>query len=379
VEPAANTTDSQGASVTFFSLAAGTGPISYLWYFNNGTSTVSTGVTTPNLTLKGLSTNQSGTYYVVATGGTGLFTQSTPAVLTVTGPESVTIGYLRSLLNPTTYQPADGTTMFNVTGVITTATNQTTGNTASYYLQDSTGGINLFVTFGSDFRPQLGDVVTATGVLSSYVDNYELDVSEGSAGYVDSILSHNNPLPAPILLPWGNNPAPLSAGIATNVEGSVVVLTNLYFQAYTPGAVFASGTDYIVTNATGQTYTVFVSDQDTNFVTGQPMPQFAYSISGPLIQDNSTVGVSFTVYSNLVTAPPPLGAAGVAFAGLGGTNFTLAWTAVPYYYTYTVLTTTNLSQPWTKLGSGLWFGTPSGTYTDVSPTNTEKFYQVTTP
>jgi len=378
LEPAANATLSEGGSVTFTSLAAGTGPINYLWYFNNGSTTVSTGVTTPNLTLSGLSTNQSGAYFVVAFGGTGLFTQSSNAVLTVTGPKSVTIGYLRSLLNPTTYQPSDGTTLFNVTGVITTSTNQTTGNTASYYLQDSTGGINLFVTFGSDFRPQLGDVVTATGTLSSYVDNYELDVSEGSTGYVDTILSHNNPLPAPILLPWGNT-APLSASLATNGEGSVVVLTNLYFSAYAPGAVFASGTDYVITNKTGQSYTVFVSDQDTNFVTGKLIPQFAYAISGPLIQDDLTVGISFTVYSNLVTAPPAAPTLGMAHAGLGGSNFTLAWTAVPYNYTYSILTTTNLSKPWTKLVSGLWFSTATGTYTDVGPTNTEKFYQVTSP
>jgi len=378
VEPASNTTNSEGGSVTFTSLAAGTGPITYLWYFNNGTATVSTGVTTPNLTLNGLSTNQSGTYYVVATGGSGLQTQSSNAVLTVTGPKSVNIGYLRSLLNPTTYQPSDGTTLFNVTGVITTATNQTSGNTASYYLQDSTGGINLFVTFGSDFRPQLGDVVTATGTLSSYVDNYELDVSEGVAGYVDTILSHNNPLPAPILLPWGNT-APLSPSLATNVEGSVVLLTNLYFQAYAPRAVFASGTDYIVTNASGQSYTVFVSDQDTNYVTGQPMPQFAYSIAGPLIQDDLTVGISFTVYSNLVSAPPPAMNVAAALSGIGGTNFTLAWRAVPYGYTYSVRTTTNVSKPWTTLASGLWFSTANGTYTDPGPTNTEKFYQVTSP
>ncbi len=382
VQPTANTTNSEGGRVTFTALAAGTGPIAYLWYFNNGISTVSTGVTTPNLTLSGLSTNQSGTYYVVATGGTALQTQSSPAVLTVTGPESVTIGYLRSLLNPTTYQPSDGTTLFNVTGVITTATNQTSGDTASYYLQDSTGGINLFVTFGSDFRPQLGDVVTATGTLSSYVDNYELDVTDVSQnlpGYVDTILSHNSPLPSPILLPWGYT-APLPGNIATNVEGSVVVLTNLYFEAYKPGAVFASGTDYVVTNAAGQSYTVFVSDQDTNYVTGQPIPQFAYSIAGPLIQDDLTVGISFTVYSNLVSAfPPSFNTTGMAMTGLGGTNFTLTWTAVPYAYTYSVSATTNLSDPWTKLASGLWFNTANGTYTDVGMTNTAKFYQITVP
>jgi hypothetical protein len=302
VQPAANTTNSEGGSVTFTSLANGTGPITYAWYFNGNPL----GVTTPDLTLSGLATNESGTYYVIATGDNGAFqTQSSNALLTVTGPKSVTIGYLRSLLNPTTYEPSDQSSLFSITGVITTATNQTTGGTASYYIQDSTGGINLFVTDGADFRPALGDEVTAIGTLSTYADNYELDVTEGAADYTNYVAGTNFPLPTPILLPWGNNTAPLSPFLSTNVEGSVVMITNVYFEAYTPGAVFASGTDYTITNNTGETYTVFVSDQDTNFVTGKPIPQFATSIAGPLIQDDTTIGITFTVYSNLVVPVPP--------------------------------------------------------------------------
>jgi hypothetical protein len=381
VQPAANTTNSEGGSVTFTSLAVGTGPITYAWYVTNASGTSQVG-SSADLTLTGLSTNESGTYYVVATGGTGLQTQSSNAVLVVTGPLSVTIGYLRSLLNPTTYLPSDETTLFTVTGVITTATNQTTGNTASYYLQDSTGGLNLFVTFGSDFRPALGDVVTATGTLSSYADNYELDVSEGNTGYQDIIVGTNGTLPAPILFPWGNT-APLSPYIATNVEGSVVMLTNLYFEAYAPGAKFVSGTDYIVTNNTGLSYTIFVSDEDTNYVTGQPIPAFAYSIAGPLIQDDTTVGLSFTVYSNLVTSPPvgPVTITNLAGAVSGkGTNFTLTWTAVANTASYSVRYSTNVAGPFTNvLASGLVFSGTLGTYTDVLRSEPANFYVVSSP
>ena len=380
-EPPASSTVAEGGSVTLSAAAVGTGPISYLWYFNDGTTTVSTGVTSLTLTLSGVSPTQAGTYYVVATGGTSLTGQSSNAVLTVTTPASVTIGYLRSLLNPTTYQPANTTTLYNITGVITTATNLTTGDTASYYIQDSTGGINLFVTDGSDFRPQLGDVVTATGTLSTYADNYELDVIEGTRYLVDTIISHNAPQPTPILLPWGNNPAPLSASLATNVEGSVVLITNLYFAAYTPGAVFVSGSNYIISNSAGLTYTVYVSDQDTNLVAGQPIPQHAYSIAGPLVQDNLVVGIEFTVYSNLVVSPP-VTITNVTGAISGGTNFTLTWTAVPTTASYSVLYSTNLAQPlmnWTRLATGLTFGTSSGTYTSSLQTNSANFYEVSSP
>jgi hypothetical protein len=388
IEPAADTTNSQGGTVTFDSLATGTGPITYAWYFSNSFGATQLGDTNADLTLTGLSTNESGTYFVIATGDNGMFqTQSSNAVLTVTGPKGVTIGYLRSLLNPETYQPADETTFYSVTGVITTATNQTTGNTASYYLQDSTGGINLFVTLGADFRPALGDEVTAIGTLSTYVDNYELDVIEGSTGYTNYVVGTNYPLPTPILFPWGNDTAPLSPFLSTNVEGSVVVITNLYFEAYTPGAVFAEDTDYIITNNTGEQYTVFVSDQDTNFVTGKPIPQFATSIAGPLIQDDAAIGISFTVWSNLVVPAslPPLTnivnlSASVSSGPVGtnGSGLTLTWTAVPSY-TYSVWSSLDLLQPFSNLVSGLVFSNTVGTYTDLNTTNVGKFYEISSP
>ena len=112
------------------------------------------------------------------------------------------------------------------------------------------------------------------------------------------------PLPAPILLPWGNT-APLSRPSLHECRRFRCRADQSLFRVARRQQYFASGTDYIVTNNTGQSYTVFVSDQDTNYVTGQPIPFFAYSIAGPLIQDDATIGISFTVYSNLVSAPPP--------------------------------------------------------------------------
>ncbi|HEY3854910.1 MAG TPA: hypothetical protein VGO67_10995 [Verrucomicrobiae bacterium] len=390
VQPDADTTNSQGGTVILHSLATGTGPITYEWYFSNAVdvAAVSLGITNADLTLSSLTTNETGTYFVIATGDNGVFqTQSSNAFLTVTGPKSVTIGYLRSLLNPVTYQPSDASTFYTVTGVITTATNQTTGNTASYYLQDSTGGINLFVTFGADFRPALGDEVTATGTLSSYVDNYELDVSEGTTGYTNFVVGTNFPMPTPILFPWGNDVAPLSPELSTNVEGSVVVITNLYFAAYTPGALFTNQ-NYIITNNSGEQYTVFISDQDTNFVVGQPIPPFATSIAGPLIQDDGTIGISFTVWSNLVAPAslPPLTNILNLSAGLStvtntsGTNsITLNWTAVPSNYTYSVWYSADITKPFSNLVSGLVFSNTLGTYTDSNATNAMKFYEIVSP
>ena len=383
IEPPANTTSFQGDTVAFTAVAVGTGPMTYQWYFNNGTGAVPANSTTSTLTLSA-TTNDSGTYYVVATGGDGTGTSSN-AVLTVSGPQIATIGYLRSLFDPATYEPANETDFYEITGVVTTATNLTTGNTLSCYIQDATGGINLFVTYGSSFRPQLGDVVTAIGTLSSYTDNYELDVTEGEPGYTNYIVSHGSPQPTPILLPWGYTP-PLPANIASNVEGSVVMLTDLWFEAYSPGAVFAQD-NYVVTNNAGLSYMVHVSDQDTNFVVGQPMPQFAYSIAGPLITDSGSsipIGIEFTVYSNLVTnaSLPPVTITNLAGSITGGgADFTLTWTAGPNTASYSVLHATNVMGPWTnKLATGLTFTNTQGSYSTAllksSPAN---FYDVSSP
>ena len=305
IEPAPFTTNSVGGTVTFDSLATGTGPITYAWFVSNTLGVTEVG-TNADLTLTGLTTNYAGTYYVIATGDNGMFqTYSSNAVLVVTGPKSVTIAYLRSLLNPETYQPSDESTFYNITGVITTATNLTTGDTASYYIQDATGGINLFVTEGQDFRPALGDIVTATGTLSTYADNYELDVNEGGTGYTNAIVGSNAPMPTPILLPWGNDTAPLSPFLSTNVEGAVVIITNVYFEDYTEGAIFTNNPGiYTITNNTGESYTVFLSDQDTNLINGKLIPPFALSIAGPLVQDDLSIGITFTVWTNLVLPVP---------------------------------------------------------------------------
>ena len=77
---------------------------------------------------------------------------------------------------------SDTTTSLHHSGHGVNATNLTSGTTSSYYVEDSTGGtINLFITGDSTFRPALGDIVMATGVLSTFDSNLELDVTSGAA------------------------------------------------------------------------------------------------------------------------------------------------------------------------------------------------------
>src|SRR5207302_8079398 len=145
-------------------------------------------------------------------------------------PATVSIAYLRTLVDPTSYLATNSSILYQNTGTVTTFTNLTTGNTSSYYLQDSTAGINIFATFASTFRPMQGDVVTWVGFLSSFSSNLELGADPTTSPASSYTVLSNNiaSLPAPKIIPFTitNNLA-----LSEATEGSVVMLTNVYFGA----------------------------------------------------------------------------------------------------------------------------------------------------
>ena len=110
-------------------------------------------------------------------------------------------------------------------------------------------------------------------------------------------------MPTPILLPWGNDTAPLSPFLSTNVEGKVVIITNVLLRGLYGRAIFTNNPGICtITNNTGENYTVFLSDQDTNLINGKLIPPFALSIAGPLVQDD--FGLSNNIYG--LDQPGPL-------------------------------------------------------------------------
>ena len=383
-----------GGSVTFTALAEGSGPINYEWYFNNGVNNTAQG-SGATLTLSSLSTNQSGTYTVVATG-----TQSPPAtspnfVLNVSPAVATNISYLISLLTtnaaPTLSLAASNTgTLYQVTGVVTVATNLTTAASAEYYVQDSTGGIAFFVG-DSTFRPAMGDIVTVTGVLSLYYDSLEIAATVGNAFETYTIVS-NNPTPTnaypvtPKIFPLGYAQAQ-PALTAVNYEGEFVMLTNVYFEG--AGGVFVSETSVTVTNKAGVNYGIVIYPEEYTAagapwtsIIGEPIPYFAYSVAGVLNEYSTTdFELDVTRYSDIVTTAPPAPVTITNLAGsISGTNFILTWTAVPNTASYSVLYSTSVAGPWTnKLATGRTFATTLGTYTTPLRTNTANFYEITSP
>ena len=114
------------------------------------------------------------------------------------------------------------------------------------------------------------------------------------------------------------------------------------------------------------------------------LPAFAWSVIGPMVQNNPNdavqrnagFNVTVTRFANLVTATPPAAECAVSYSG---NTSTITWTAVPYDYSYSVWAATVVDGPYTKIASGLTFTSALGSYTDTNAGGSQKFYRVTTP
>jgi hypothetical protein len=345
-----------GQTVTFSTsvISPDISTVTYQWYTNS----VPTGPDAPSLTLNNVSTNITGTVVSVAVNNdvTNTIVVSTNAVLTVLTPQAVSIHYLRTLVDPVTFNPTNTppSIPYTVTGTVTTFTNLTTGNTASYYLQDGTGGINIFATLGSTFRPAQGDVVTWTGVLSSFTTGLELYADPtGSYPYTSYIdTGATNALPAPVVIPYNFTNAFGFAYVNTNLAGELVTLTNVYFGT-NAGLVLSTSANntVIVTNSGGTkvSLTFFFLDLDT---AGKTLPTNAVSVTGPLYGFQPTFSVGVTKWADIVTNPPvsvliPTNSAKVTGFSLAGGNVVISGTNGQSGGTYYLLASTNMS---TSLG-----------------------------
>ena len=398
VNPSGTPSVSEGTPVTLTGTAVGTGPITYQWYFNSGSgySSVYGPSSSPSYTFQGQPA-LSGSYELVATGGYGSPATSSVTVLTVTGPLAVTIGYLRNLQDyagaptmvPSTGDIGDGTALYQITGVVTTFESLTSGNTSSYYLQDSTGGMNLFISGTTSFLPAAGDIVSASGTLEEYNNNLELDLT--AAGNIFTDLTQTDPvhypnqsLPAPQLLPWGYVAANAnSVTVNSNLMGSRVYMTNVYFEVTNGTTINSADTTYLdVTNSAGVPFIVFAGDSTSGTnLNGFQVPAFASTVTGILALYTTNYVVIITSTNDIV--PGSLSGPSGPITNLGGTasggTLTLTWTAVPTTGSYSVLYSTNVQGPYTtKLATGLTFPSSSGHYT-TTPTNTANFYEISSP
>jgi hypothetical protein len=345
----ASTTIYSGGSVTLSTSVIGPSsgdPVTYTWYSNNVVVTagqVDNGHSS-SYALNNCTTNFSATYKVAVTNAYG-GRVSTNAVLTVNPIPVVTIAYLRSLVDPTTFQPTNlpPSIPYQVTGTVTTFTNLTSGNTSSYYLQDGTGGINIFATLGSTFRPAQGDVVTWVGVLSTFTSGIELYADPSGSypytSYVDTGTTNALPTPTPITFDVANNLSTLNT-----IQGSLVKLSDIYFGTNAGTALSTTANNTItVTNSSGKKFTLFFAYLDLD-TAGKTLPAYAYSVTGPLYgQSTNSLAVAITKFSDINTSAPatpiPLG------LNYSAGNITFNWSDS----SFSLQSATNVAGPYTTI------------------------------
>jgi hypothetical protein len=387
-----------GGKITLSAAASGTGPLSFQWSFN-GTPIVDggpvtgnpgdlskvSGAQTPTLTVTGLSTNETGSYTVIVTGGVAPAASASTTV-TVNPARAVSIAYIRSLEDTNTWQVTDTASIFAISNaVVTMYTNVTSGTTASYYIQDATGGLDLFVTGDASFRPKMGDIVNVSGTLSSFNNSIEILIDNTNPYEYYRVAGHTNVLPAPLVISMSETN---NAGLMeTNIEGKIVMLTNVAFNGSltTPSG---NGSLY-VTNGQGAFQIFFPGGTDPDVRSQTLASRFAWTITGVMAQfksgawNNATYEVYVTRIGDIVTNPPP---PVTAAAALSGNDTVLSWTAVPYTpdtrgaYAYSILAATNVTGPYLPLASGLAFNTPNATFTHTNAlSGAATFYRVTSP
>lgn len=217
-------------------------------------------------------------YQLLPTRYADIVTQSSqpppPAVQVV----STNVAHLRTLVDPVNYLPSDTTTLYSVEGIVTTHANLTGVPSVLFYVQDATAGIAVFWRNGADvFVPTAGDRVRVVGPLGHFNGLLEFLPVVGTTNHSVTLLSKNNPLPAPIPLEfsWQNDPAQIE-----KYEGRYVVASNVVLNVAEPTLPRTGILD--MADAQGQTLALFVNAQTD--IGGQAKPVTSVTVLGVLGQ-----------------------------------------------------------------------------------------------
>jgi len=355
--------------------ATGTAPLGYQWYYPNLSSPLSDGSSgygagtiagsaSNLLVLAYVNANQAGNYQVVVSNSLGYVTsQVARLTVNVRTPIVTNIAYLRNLQNRTNWLPSDTTNHYSVTGVVTTPFNLSGSTSTEFFMQDGASGICVFL--GGDAGaslPNQGDLVRVIGPVANYDGLLEFNLSASNPSHSISFISGSHPLPAPKLFDI-NNYANIPY-METNIEGSLVVISNVFLQQATP--TFVAGSNINMTNGYRKYLSLYINGGlGASDVPGQPIPAIAASIGGVMSQ--FTTGVPATSGYELdilqiadltsTTNIPPMG----LFIQGAGTNVLVSWWAVA---------------PFTLQAAP----TVNGTYTNfVTGTNTPVTNSITSP
>lgn len=371
----ASTNAYKGDTITFAALEAGATPLSNQWYYSSsgtvgtyapltdgssgfGAGTIS-GSSTATLTLRYIDPSQAG-YYMVGvsnafTSGTNVY--STPAQLTVgmRTPITNSIAVLRKLQDTLNWLPTDTTNIYCATGIVTSPFNFTTGTgNTEFFMQDASGcGIAVFSANGNPL-PNRGDLVQVKGPLSQFRGLFEFNIDANNPVHSQVTLSTGNTVPSPRIFDFAN--LTNIAYLETNVEGSIVIVSNVFLQQNSP--IFIGNNSINMTNVAGKTLSLFVNSGASDVI-AQNTPVFASSIIGHFGQfttgtpANSGYELDIMQYADLVDGnnTPPQAILNVQTSG---TNSVVTWDDV----FFTLAVATNVAGPYTDVTNRTPFTIP---------------------
>ena len=254
-----------GDSVTFSTVASGTGPYSYAWFKNNAPIS---GQTNSNLTLNNVSAGDAATYSVIVTGLIGRVTNN--ATLTVNTPVTATP------LSNATVCPGDSATFSTVAS--------------------GTGPFNYaWLKNGTPISGQNGSTLILNNVNASDVAAYSVIVI-GACGSATNSATLTVNVPVTVTVP----PINQTTIVGSNVTFSVTATgTSLNYQWLSGGSVIGTAGSLTLNNVTtgqGGVYTVIVSGACGSPVTNNATltVNVPVSVTVPPVDQTTVVGSNVT-------------------------------------------------------------------------------------
>jgi hypothetical protein len=242
-------------------------------------------------------------------------------------PIPATIAFLRTLRNPTTYAVTDQTNLYTIDGIVTTP-NVISGPLQSYFVQDATGGMDVFNRDGAFPLPAVGDHVKITGPLFNFNGLLEMNITNANPSHhVLNLGAGTLPTPAGFDFASASNPTLME----NSIEGTLVTVSNV-FLGFTNGVFFTAGGTIFMTNSTGGRFNISIPSDTIGDMVNKTMqsPPYASSVTGVISQNTTSVptnGYSLLVYyyaninfTNNVGAPIP-----VTLAKGSLTNSVISW------------------------------------------------------
>jgi|GEM_PF-1500927 len=399
-----NITVTEGNSATFSVAAGGTQPLFYQWFYtNSGTVLSIDGANSSSFTTNFVPTGLSGSgFFAVVTNNalTANAVTSSVAIITVNPAVAVVtnIAYLHTLHNAN-YVLTDTNTLFQVEGIVTTSGDLVSSGGQSAYFQDATGaGMDLFFFSSTPgfTLPNIGDHIRVTGQLSQFNGALEIQLTASPAHKLE-VLDSGNTLPTPKVFDFskGINPNVMegyitnSTTIVPAVEGSYVVISNVFLGITNSGGTLLPDQTVYLTNLTGQVFTMRVPNNNLAQTTFIQLPgTFAKSVKGAMSQFQTTGTVmtnNYALYFDLpgnveVGTPPVILVSpiinsisitpdGVVISGTNNNGTTAGQ--------YAVLSSTNLTLPissWTAVSTQTFNQDGSLSVTNPIGTSAQQFY-----